>query len=665
MPTVSSLRNLALDKIAGAQEVLDRFESGISAVNDEISPNLFYTRKRVKSVDSILNKIRVRRRINGDEKFSIDEIGDIAGYRLVTLYDEQLPNVFESVIRTILAFSEDTSNVHPGYGDAVIEARSSPLFPGGIADKAISKIKVYRRSDESRDFYYKILADDWPEGIPKKVAKRLNPLIKGEKIREDSYSSIHILTNAISYDLGTRRLIPLEIQIRTAIEDIWSEVSHSNKYKARDLYFSSKSISSKLDTIRGEINPLKIHVNGISESIVNIRSNKKEIEEEIDSYFNNKEKSSFISSLATMAYFQLGPTHDSRSLSDGFEELNAAIVSNLEKSPNKFTDRTISNISSVIELLNKESENINRRGDKLSFRNAIYLLEIERIRMRILNQMATLKNQDLDGLLVELESLEKHDRKTDDPYEITVDPRSIINFMKYLIVSNSEDMNSHAVYLSSAYDLLHVDKTLPHNSIARIRIAREYAKSLWKEADQEAQIIKKKGLNISARIEGLKYRMLESFKIMVAVEGTHSSLSDDRELQYDIDSSSPEVELFFTRDLLLRSFFALRRYMDLDVVTRVVDFDEKRLHRLILKAALSIPPEIPLENRLFHLYEAREYILQYRSVNTKSFVEIENLVMETSQEVIRPTTRKKTPTELESMARLAISEIQRRRKRHV
>ncbi|CAN0517622.1 unnamed protein product, partial [Ectocarpus sp. 8 AP-2014] len=96
-------------------------------------------------------------------------------------------------------------------------------------------------------------------------------LIVKEPIKDDSYSSIHISTTAISYDLGIVKPVPMEIQIRTAIEDIWSEVSHTNKYKANDLYFCSLGSKKSLESIKDEVASMKQHVNGISTTIENIR----------------------------------------------------------------------------------------------------------------------------------------------------------------------------------------------------------------------------------------------------------------------------------------------------------------------------------------------------------------------------------------------------------
>ncbi|CAN0418636.1 unnamed protein product, partial [Ectocarpus sp. 13 AM-2016] len=89
---------------AGAEQVIQRLRNLIASVGPADIYSHFYTKMRVKTIDSITKKIDAQQRggYGGpNPNFSFRDITDYAGVRFITLYDEDLKYVFDFIIEFV------------------------------------------------------------------------------------------------------------------------------------------------------------------------------------------------------------------------------------------------------------------------------------------------------------------------------------------------------------------------------------------------------------------------------------------------------------------------------------------------------------------------------------------------------------------------------------
>lgn len=183
--------------LAGGQEVHKRLKSALDLAQTEESQSIFYIRSRVKQGDSIKQKI-LDRQMRYGKNYSVSNLTDIVGLRVVVLYDEYIPTALKWVLNAL----ESTRH------------SSSPLLSDDNITDCIQEITAYRRKNSVNDPYECCLRDLQAElGLSEKVCKYADA-------DETHYSSLHILLNLSSYHLGRERSVPVEVQVRTAIEDV-------------------------------------------------------------------------------------------------------------------------------------------------------------------------------------------------------------------------------------------------------------------------------------------------------------------------------------------------------------------------------------------------------------------------------------------------------------
>ncbi len=618
--------------------------AGISAVSDDITSNVFYTRTRVKSVDSILNKVRVKRRESGRESYSIDEIGDIAGVRFVTLYDDQLEHVFESILRTIYSFSAGVkSDVYAAthLSGLVRGVRpSTPLFWAMESGSPIDRIKVYRRKENAADFYNRLANYEFPENVSAALAKLLKDKIVLQKMRSDSYSSVHILTRALSYGIGSVKTVPLEIQIRTVAEDIWCEVSHGNKYKAKDLFFWSKNASKSFELIKGSTNNLKTHIDGINEGIRTLREHKKSIDGAIEEAFQESGlASSTGSSLIDLAFLSLGTSLNDETLEEICQNLRTKYgqLSKVVKSSYwssllillENTEKTLLNreILYLEEIENYPSYEPSSRVpyDYCALINAIFIIRLEVVRVKTQINCMTASNGRRNGVVKypwhelmknveewEADQPRRLERVADWVEYNAINPRVIINYIKYRIAENIDEVDDDFAYLSSAFELLQYDKTIYKNSITRLRIQREYALYLWLVADGEEITFSDLNFALNSRIENLKNRFLQSFLISIDLLEQHKKLMSSGLLKDDIESLFEEEELYLSSEILVRSYLSAVRYTKKHNLLRSAAVPEEFVNKTIEYCLDQVAEYRDVDVSFLFTRDIYDYLCSYR-----------------------------------------------------
>lgn len=200
---------------------------------------------RIKKHDRIMAKLEDRRKNDGD--YSISKMADICGFRIVVLYNDQIPIAMKTLLRTI---KNNASSYDPSF-------------------KADYKIEI--------DFNTARREND-----PLSLTKTIREIVESsglatnfvERARETGYSSIHI--RPISrVPAGDHELeeMQIEIQVRSAFEDIWGEIDWKLRYGEER---GGLGVTSKrhLNVFKGMIDSLVNYVD-----LIKVESEREEVVE--------------------------------------------------------------------------------------------------------------------------------------------------------------------------------------------------------------------------------------------------------------------------------------------------------------------------------------------------------------------------------------------------
>ncbi|MDD2307896.1 MAG: hypothetical protein PHP53_24545 [Prolixibacteraceae bacterium] len=194
----------------------------LTALNQSQLFDVCYARKcRVKTKEHLLEK--KTRKVEKENKvnYKIEDITDVIGIRLVTLFRNEMSIVFENIINLI--------------------NHDNPLNPNPFEKCAIDEIIIYIAS----------LVDPVTLEIGEIAENKKLSIIPEIKESKEGYSSIHIVTklkhkcSEINKKIKSYK-IPLEIQIRTVFEDAWGEIDHKYGYSNRRSVDSDEQILKKI-----------------------------------------------------------------------------------------------------------------------------------------------------------------------------------------------------------------------------------------------------------------------------------------------------------------------------------------------------------------------------------------------------------------------------------
>lgn len=227
LPLTSPLIDLDTALIA-AEQIVSRISTLSEMVTSDNSNQIFYRRVRSKNLSSILEKEK-RKRDEGKIYYSFRDMTDLVGFRLVTLYPSSLLDLIEHVLS--MARTGKIMDNPIFQGATILECINNCVFYDGKSEFYKDSYKHF--IDQVRKDYRQIKFNADKEKGPQN--SNLNNLIKRkikkDQNRDENYSSVHVIFNSIAYINGQEICIPTEFQIRTAFEDIWSEVNHKNLYK--------------------------------------------------------------------------------------------------------------------------------------------------------------------------------------------------------------------------------------------------------------------------------------------------------------------------------------------------------------------------------------------------------------------------------------------------
>jgi ppGpp synthetase/RelA/SpoT-type nucleotidyltranferase len=203
---------------------------------------------RIKSFSSIWNKVKDLQKANssGDELACVDRVRDVIGIRVVTLYRLDLRHVVRQVA---------------GWFSCPKYTVSAPF------DARLEEVRVFG-NDAPFDLEqnpYEIVS-----GL-KEHFKALDVLVTPSSRKvATSYSAFHLLCSYMADD-GSRETF--EIQLRSALEDIWSEMEHPLRYKPLDGEPQRASRdATELQLARYHLLSLKSLIDGAAQYADNIRT---------------------------------------------------------------------------------------------------------------------------------------------------------------------------------------------------------------------------------------------------------------------------------------------------------------------------------------------------------------------------------------------------------
>ncbi len=211
---------------------------------EELQKLSYALKYRVKSFESIIRKFNDR--FSKDKSYKLGNMPDICGFRVITYYPDQIPIVIGLLLNAV-----KDNNAALFVPDRLIdlEINSSGSDPLSITDA----VKSVAASSGLR---------------PTVVVKN----------RPTGYSSIHLTFSVrprtVEFNIREMRV---EVQVRTALEDVWGEIDHKLRYSSKrgDAGISWNShlniLKSLIDSLLSYIDVIKRHAEEEADSRKELR----------------------------------------------------------------------------------------------------------------------------------------------------------------------------------------------------------------------------------------------------------------------------------------------------------------------------------------------------------------------------------------------------------
>ena len=225
----------------GAADVVSRLQNLMNIGAPSIADIAYTIRLREKEDFRIVEKVK-RKRLK-DPSYTVGRIRDVVGLRIVTLYRLDALDIIPRLIQ-------------------FLKEQSGPA-PGLFVSPELEEIKIYSTNPRGD-----------AQALPQRITSLFDSLGYGDKAEiEDTpsnYTSIHLVTWCRGrYDSG-HVPVPLEIQIRTALEDAWGEIDHKLKYKPAVQRLTVRD-ESVLQSCLTHLNIMKNFIDGAAQYADQIR----------------------------------------------------------------------------------------------------------------------------------------------------------------------------------------------------------------------------------------------------------------------------------------------------------------------------------------------------------------------------------------------------------
>lgn len=198
--------------------------SGISSMpgvlqmlRDSKLADLCYAYKiRTKPEAKLLEKVERKKQIK--PSYSLADITDVVGLRLVALFRAEMVDIFEGILSVI--------------------THNNGISPNPFDKGRPEEVIIYKGAN---------VFDELPARLREVVGKLCPGLLIKEEHSKEGYSSVHLVTRLnISPESSPCKnyKIPIEIQVRSVFEDAWGEIDHKYGYLIRSGKDAGKPISN-------------------------------------------------------------------------------------------------------------------------------------------------------------------------------------------------------------------------------------------------------------------------------------------------------------------------------------------------------------------------------------------------------------------------------------
>jgi ppGpp synthetase/RelA/SpoT-type nucleotidyltranferase len=509
MPSHDRTDQEIFETLQAADAVAQRFRALIASSGQDFAYTQFYTRIRVKSYNSIIQKIQRKRRQEGDELFSFHDITDIVGFRIVTLYDDDINNAINDLLKLIDAGGR--------FGESLFKPYK-PLNPERLTTwDFIKEVESYPRLRQRDDVHWKAHHRVRAE-ITKQVGsdqKTLNHHLSKLKLKlakdddQQEYSSTHFLLNATS-TVGKKEInVPIEVQIRTAVEDIWGEIDHQIFYKAEDLYVWTPRLEEIYAEMRMDSQAVKeASLYKLGPAITRFWRHSRDAADQIQLF--KRPRTSYHRSLIVTLFYaasreyldnadRLLRRYDNRlKLLVKTTEVDDAVihldecVSLMRQIRDKFDESHKTVLATLSKLTGDERDRLPEQSRWVNFSTLLtqrkLLCDLEIARLEALAVVRFKRRITSPSMELSFSEERAELRRVFDAicefrnsWEFRIRPTAMISFWKYIIGSKI-DRNLGMYHLQVAAEEMERDSSLPEWSIYLIIIQRYLSAELYEEA---------------------------------------------------------------------------------------------------------------------------------------------------------------------------------------
>jgi ppGpp synthetase/RelA/SpoT-type nucleotidyltranferase len=233
-----SLSEQAMEARRGTDDVKEHFVRILGVGSPSIADLAYAVKSRVKDDYKIEEKVR-RKRSEGKSSYKTTDIRDLVGIRIVTLYRLDALSILPVLLR-------------------LISENSGPEETKFFLNDPIEEVIIYSVN---------------PSGDAQKLALRINSVFSlaghGGKCkiqeRPENYSSVHIVVWARGKYRQRYVEVPVEVQVRTAMEDVWAEMDHQLKYKRKNEDEVDTQTTAMIANCLAHLNVLKTLNDGVAQ----------------------------------------------------------------------------------------------------------------------------------------------------------------------------------------------------------------------------------------------------------------------------------------------------------------------------------------------------------------------------------------------------------------
>jgi ppGpp synthetase/RelA/SpoT-type nucleotidyltranferase len=208
----------ALRALSGADDVRKRLSAGLSLGNPSLEDLAYLIKIRVKDHRSLIRKVLDKRETKPD--YLASSATDIVGLRILTLYRSDLHLVLRSLLRFV----------------SWAQREPFSLFAGETLADAVEEAIIYRPADP-QDIETQLVVQEFQNHgfVPSDYTVSHDPVDIPLQVlhKRSEYTSIHLVLWCTGVTRDARFRVPLEVQLRTSLEDMWGEIEHRLHYKGQ------------------------------------------------------------------------------------------------------------------------------------------------------------------------------------------------------------------------------------------------------------------------------------------------------------------------------------------------------------------------------------------------------------------------------------------------